>query len=63
MKHEIKLYPTLEETIENDWIVKLGKTNLEFGKWGITINQRINNLDTLKKRIEDIKKTFHNKNF
>jgi hypothetical protein len=63
MKHEIKLYPTLEETIENDWIVKLAKTNLEFGKWGITINQRINNLDTLKKRIEDIKKTFHNKNF
>jgi hypothetical protein len=63
MKHEIKLYPTLEETIENDWIVKLAKTNLEFGKWGITINQRISNLDTLKKRIEDIKKTFHNKNF
>jgi hypothetical protein len=63
MKHEIKLYPTLEDTIENDWIVKLAKTNLEFGKWGITINQRISNLDTLKKRIEDIKKTFHNKNF
>jgi len=58
MKHEIKLYPTLEETIVNDWIVKLAKTNLEFGKWGITINQRINNLDALKKRIEDIKKLF-----
>jgi len=58
MKHEIKLYPTLQETIENDWIVKLAKGNLELGIWGRTINQRQSNLEGLMKRIEEIKKQF-----
>jgi hypothetical protein len=56
MKHEIVKYPTLEETIKNDYLLQMAKMN-GVNKSG-SINDSIKTMENVIRRMEQIKQLF-----
>lgn len=57
---EVKIYNTLEETINNDWIIKALKHNFSFGRRGLTHKQYVSCWEQYNIRMDYITNTFNN---